>query len=372
MERKVIAVGTSLIVIITIAMCSLMMYFPNLHVAAVRLGDGWSIYTSENHSVMDLFKTDIVAQEDPLSHEAIDYLKGHDFRLELPINVTASALEITTVPTERTISLAINGISDTYLYEYPMYGNSTHIQDLTYYNEDKVGVITMYLDNIFEIEMTREGEFMYFDLLEPHEVYDYIVCVDAGHGGNVPGATKMGVNEKDIDLQLVLALKDIFDRNDKNIGVYYTRTDDSNPSFEARVNMPNDLKADVFISIHNNSTASGRMSSISGTEVMYRAADTTGESLRFSKMCLEHLVEDLGTKNKGTIVGDEIYIIRMTEMPVALIELGFMTNKEELEKLQDPLFQKKAAQSIYDATVEYLMSKPNEADAMREESVSDE
>lgn len=357
MERKVITVGTSLIVVLTIAMCSLMMYFPNLHLAAVRLGDGWSIYTSENHSVMDLFKADVLPQEDPLSHETVDYLKGHDFRLELPINVTASALEITTEPTDRSISLSIEGVPETYLYEYPMYGNSTHIKDLTYYNEDKVGVITMYLDNIFEVEMTREDEYMYFDLLEPHEVYDYIVCVDAGHGGNVPGATKMGVNEKDIDLQIVMALKDVFDRNDKNIGVYYTRTDDSNPSFESRVAMPNDLNADVYISIHNNSTASGRMSSISGTEVMYRAADPTGESLRFSQMCLNHLVEDLGTKNKGTIVGDEIYIIRMSKMPVALIELGFMTNKEELDNLQDPIFQKKAAQSIYDATVEYLTSQ---------------
>ena len=87
------------------------------------------------------------------------------------------------------------------------------------------------------------------------------MVVDAGHGGRAPGATKQGINEKDIDLGIVLQLKAIFDNSDENIGVYYTRTDDSNPTFDQRVQLANKSQADLSISIHNNSTKSGRMSS---------------------------------------------------------------------------------------------------------------
>ena len=164
----------------------------------------------------------------------------------------------------------------------------------------------------------------------------------------------MGVYEKDINLDLVLELKKLFDESDKNIGVYYTRTDDSNPSFANRVGLANDSEADVFLSVHNNSTASGRMSSINGTEVMYEGGDTTGESKKFSSICLEHLLDELGSKSKGTVVGDEVYIIRMSEPPVALVEVGFMTNQKELEALQDTEYQQKAAKALYDAVLEYL------------------
>ena len=99
------------------------------------------------------------------------------------------------------------------------------------------------------------------------------------------------------------------------------------------------------------------MSSINGSEVMYEGGDATGESKKFATMCLNHLLEELGSKSKGTVVGDEVYIIRMSESPVALVEIGFMTNQKELEALQDKEYQRKAAQALYDAVLEYLDEK---------------
>ena len=61
----------------------------------------------------------------------------------------------------------------------------------------------------------------------------FVLVVDAGHGGNMPGATIGGQCEKDIDLAIVLQLKQIFEENpDSRIGVYYTRVDDTNPSYK--------------------------------------------------------------------------------------------------------------------------------------------
>lgn len=55
--------------------------------------------------------------------------------------------------------------------------------------------------------------------MTPQEVYDKVVVIDAGHGGRAPGANKQGVNEKEIDLDIVLQLKKILDEDDHNIGV---------------------------------------------------------------------------------------------------------------------------------------------------------
>ena len=87
---------------------------------------------------------------------------------------------------------------------------------------------------------------------------------------------------------------------------------------------------------------------------MYEGGDTSGESKKFASICLEKLLDRLGSKSKGTVVGDEVYIIRMSEVPVALVEVGFMTNARELENLQDKEYQRKAAEALYDAILEYL------------------
>lgn len=352
MENKVMGAFTAIILVIVIAMCCLLIYVPNMHIIALKVQD--SKISGGRVSVMEMLRnSDKELQEEPKEVEE-DILKGHQIRLMLPQNVTSAGVSILNNYVDRTIAITINGIGKDYFSNYPMRGNADNIVDVIYDSENLIGVIEITLDDVKEVQMTSEGEYIYLDFLNPHDVYDYVVVVDAGHGGNVPGATKMGVSEKDLDLQFLMQLKKLMDRNGKNIGVYYTRTDDTNPSFESRVGLANDSEADLFLSIHNNSTASGRMSSINGTEVMYKGADTTGESKRFASLCLDHLLKSLGSKSKGTVVGDEVYIIRMSQVPVALVEVGFMTNANELENLQDKEYQKKTAGALYDAIVEYL------------------
>lgn len=333
-------------------MSCLLIYVPNMHIIALKLQD--SRLSGGRVSVMEMLRAseEELYGDDAQTRENV--LKGHQIRLALPQNVTSAGVSIDNYYVDKTIAITINGIGKDYFSKYPMRGNADNIVDVTYDSENLVGVIELVLDDVKEVQMTSEGEYIYLDFVDPHDIYDYVVVVDAGHGGNAPGASKMGVYEKDIDLDFVLELKKLFDRTDKNIGVYYTRTTDCNPAFDARVGLANDSDADVFLSIHNNSTASGRMSSISGTEVMYKGGDTSGESKKFASMCLDNLLSALGTKSKGTVVGDEVYIIRMSESPVALVEVGFMTNAHELEMLQNKEYQQKTAQALYDSIIEYL------------------
>ncbi|MCR5580544.1 MAG: N-acetylmuramoyl-L-alanine amidase [Pseudobutyrivibrio sp.] len=352
MEQKLMGAFTAIILIVAISMSCLLIYVPNMHIIALEVQD--SRLTGGRVSIMDM----LTSSEEQLAEQSGDtresILKGHQIRLTLPQNVTSASVDINNIHVDKTISITINGIGKDYFSNYPIRGASDNIVDLTYDSENLIGEIDITLDDVKEVQMTSEDEYIYLDFVDPHQVYDYVVVVDAGHGSNVPGATKQGVCEKDLNLQIVMELKKLFDRTDKNIGVYYTRTDDSNPTFEKRVGLANDSEADLFLSVHNNSTASGRMSSINGTEVMYEGADSTGASKEFATLCLNHLLEELGSKSKGTVVGDEVYIIRMSEAPVALVEVGFMTNHRELELLQDQEYQAKAAQAMYDAVMEYL------------------
>ena len=352
MEEKVMGAFTAIILVVVIAMSCLLVYVPNMHIIALKIED--SQMMGGRVSIMDMLResnADLEA-DDPDTRQSI--LKGHQIRLTLPQNVTSSAVEINNNYVNRTINIKIKGIGKDYFQKFPIRGNSDNIVDVTYNSENLVGLIQITTDDVFEVSMTSEGENIYFDFVDPHEIYDYVVVIDAGHGGNVPGATKQGVCEKDINLDIVLELKKYFDACDKNIGVYYTRIDDTNPSFANRVGLANDTDADLFISVHNNSTASGRMSSINGTEVMYEAGDSTGESKKFAQMCLSNLLGELGTKSKGIVVGDEVYIIRMSKPPVALVEVGFMTNQKELDNLQEQEYQNKAALAIYNSVLQYL------------------
>ncbi|WP_028235056.1 N-acetylmuramoyl-L-alanine amidase family protein [Pseudobutyrivibrio sp. MD2005] len=352
MEQKVMGAFTAIILAVAIAMSCILIYVPNMHMIALRIED--NKLKGGRISVMDMLKSssEELETEGEATRESV--LKGHQIRLLLPKNVTSASVDIENIYVNKTIVITINGIGKDYFSEYPMRGSSDNIVDVTYDSEDLVGVIEITLDDIREVKMTAEGESVYLDFIDPHEIYDYVVVVDAGHGGNVPGATKGGVYEKDLNLGIVLELKKLFDRNDKNIGVYYTRTDDTNPTFANRVGLANDSEADLFLSVHNNSTASGRMSSINGTEVMYEGGDSSGESKKFASICLNHLLVELDSKSKGTVVGDEVYIIRMSKPPVALVEVGFMTNQRELDLLQDSEYQRKAAQALYDSVLEYL------------------
>ena len=272
--------------------------------------------------------------------------------IRLPEGVDGTHVQITNDYVTQTVRVVIPGTDEAYFDSYPIAGSSSYIDALSYAREEDEGVIEIVTDRVYEVETTYDEQYYYFNFLSPHEIYDKVVVIDAGHGGRAPGATKQGVKEKDIDLAIVLQLKEIFEASDENIGVYYTRTDDSNPTFEQRVQLANKSDADLFISIHNNSTRSGRMSGTKGTQVMY--SETSEESEKFAGICLDKVTSALGSRSKGLVEGNSIYIIRSSEVPVALIEVGFMTNQEELDLLRSEEYQRQAAEGIYEAITEAL------------------
>lgn len=351
MEEKLIRFVTGFVSVMALVTVTALFYLPDLHLRA-----------EEAAVLKELKKTQL--ENEMTGLEILDYNTAalteeneeqaftQQLRLKLPPDVSGADVEIENQYLTQTVSIQIPKADENYLYEYPMVGKSNHINDLTYESRDEMGTMEISLDEVFEVESSYDDNYLYLDFLTPQEVYDKVVVIDAGHGSRAPGAIKQGIYEKDIDLAIVLALKEIFDADtDSKIGVYYTRTDDSNPTFDQRVQLANKSHANLFISIHNNSTKSGRFSSISGTSVMYdeQKEDEVCGTKYLAEICLEEVTASLDSNNKGLVAGNDIYIIRTSEVPVALIEVGFMTNQQELTKLNTPEYQKQAAQGIYNA-----------------------
>lgn len=351
MEEKLIQAVTAMVTALAVILAVALFYFPDMHIKA-----------EEAAALKAQKQTEL--QEKMTGLEMLDYnttnaQKNEDtddftqqLRLKLPDGVSSSEVTISNSYITQTITITIPKADEDYLYDYPMIGKSDHIDNLTYESHGGKGVLEISLDEVFELDSSFQGQYLYLDFLTPQELYDKVVVIDAGHGGNAPGAVKQGIYEKDIDLAIVMQLKAIFDADtEHNIGVYYTRTDDSNPAFEQRVGLANKSHADLFISIHNNSTKSGRFSSINGTAVMYDEQKEEQElgTKHLAQLCLEEVTGALGSSDKGLVPGNDIYIIRKSEVPVALIEVGFMTNQQELANLSSPDYQKKAATGIYQA-----------------------
>lgn len=341
MEEKVLRLAAVSLAVLAVLVCVFMPYLPKLHTIEqeereARLAE--EEYADGQTQMQNLALND---------RDSTDEGKGQ-LSIRLPEGVDAADVEVTNDYVTQTISVVIPETNKAYFDSYPIAGSSSYVDMLSYTREaDNTGVIEIVTDKVYELDMTYDENYYYFNFLTPQEVYDKVVVIDAGHGGRAPGATKQGVNEKDIDLQILLQLKAVFEASDENIGVYYTRTEDSNPTFEQRVQLANKSDADLFISIHNNSTRSGRMSGTKGTQVMY--AESSETSRGFAQICLEEVTSALGSRDKGLVEGESIYIIRNSKVPVALIEVGFMTNQEELELLRSEEYQKEAAEGIYNA-----------------------
>lgn len=159
----------------------------------------------------------------------------------------------------------------------------------------------------------------------------YKVVVDAGHGGYDSGAVYSGRVEKNDNLDLALAVGEILAYN--GVDVLSTRTDDFYISPLDRASMANDENADLFVSIHRNS------SSVPGTYsgVQTLVYDENGLQQQVAEN-INKRMEDLGFNNLGTDIRTDLAVLRRTDMPAVMAEIGFI-NTDADNKLYDEKFE---------------------------------
>lgn len=223
----------------------------------------------------------------------------------------------------------------------------------------------------------------------------FTVVIDAGHGGKDPGARGSVVNEKAINLAVALKLGDKISANHDDVKVIYTRKTDRFIELDERANIANRNKADLFISIHTNSVKKG--SSARGTETYTLGLARTDENLAvamrensaillednylqkyegfdpnssesyiiFEFMQNKHMEQSISLASEiqkcfaGAKRGDRgvrqagFLVLRKTSMPSVLVELGYISNREEERFMKSLDGQHKLANALYDAFTKY-------------------
>lgn len=177
------------------------------------------------------------------------------------------------------------------------------------------------------------------------------VVIDPGHGGKDVGATgASGLYEKDFTLSLSKKVKEILEKEQK-IQVYMIREDDTfiSTKDKYRPKFANELDADLFISIHGNTFEDSK---VSGTESYYYHKKFKS----FAKIMHRHVVGSTGFNDRG-VRKEDLYVVRDTDMPSVLLEIGYLTNPQEEQKMLNDEFQYSVAESICDGVKEYLRIK---------------
>ena len=199
-------------------------------------------------------------------------------------------------------------------------------------------------------QITEDNNYIYIALKNPRDVYSQIVVIDPGHGGAQPGTTAGPIHEKYLVLDVALKLYALFENSD--IRAYATRLSDVSVSLPARAALANEV-GDIFVSIHMNSVYPNRTPN--GTETFYHLRESNTyngfTSAQMAEIFQRHVLSQLGTNDRGVKRG-AFDVLVFTRIPAILHEIGFLSNPEEAQRLQDPAFQQLAAEALFAATLE--------------------
>ncbi len=233
----------------------------------------------------------------------------------------------------------------------------------------------------------------------PSLLFAATIVVDPGHGGEELGAfaknpfadpqNKPIIYEKDLTLKVAKALKVLLAPNHK---IYLTRSDDRDVSLEQRASLADKVKADLFLSLHFNSSLGKKHH---GIEIFYLSNSENkavhklekAENTQFqadpvvtqilidlvirqtvsnSRLLAEtlnqviekRLVPRFSMKNRGVKPG-LFHVLALSKRPGALIEGGFVSNKEDLKKILNPAYLQELARTLAQG-IELYFSKPKD------------
>ena len=184
--------------------------------------------------------------------------------------------------------------------------------------------------------------------MEPGQKKNITVVIDPGHGGHDSGAVAEDkTTEKALNLRLAPRVVSML--RERGYNVIMTRSADEFIALSERAAIANRNDADIFVSIHFNSAGSA---SAYGIEVLYASENDVelkkdaGDQTLLAREVLNAVLKETGANNRGIRNRPELAVLRRTKMTACLIEGGFMSNPDELEKLKSDSYLDKLANGI--------------------------
>ena len=194
------------------------------------------------------------------------------------------------------------------------------------------------------------------------------IVVDAGHGTPDEGASSNnGVTEAQINLKIALKLQNLLEQTGST--VILTRSDENAiydldsktlkqkkvSDIHNRVKLGNESSADMFVSIHLNKIPQMQYY---GWQCFFNSKNDNSKNLADSIQ--ENLNEAIQKENNRIAMKlDTVYIMKKVEIPISIVECGFLSNPEEEKQLQDDEYQNRLAWGIYNGIIDYFYSLGN-------------
>ena len=194
-------------------------------------------------------------------------------------------------------------------------------------------------------------------------VTNKVIILDAGHGTPDEGAeSSSGTLEAPINLQITLKIQKLLESSGAT--VILTRSDDNSiceidaetirekkiSDVRQRVKIGNNSSADVFVSIHLNKISE---SQYSGWQTFYKNSDEDSKKLATSiQNSLNSTISNNYDRIPHTI--SNVYIMKNVEIPITIVECGFLSNKEDEARLKTDEYQQELAWGIYNGIMDYF------------------
>lgn len=194
----------------------------------------------------------------------------------------------------------------------------------------------------------------------PKTFCKYTVVLDAGHGGIDGGCEGKytGQKESDLNLDICIRIKKLLEKVDINVvltrhtkdGLYDEFSKNKKQSeMKKRETIINSSNANAMISIHANSFSN---SSAKGAQVFYREGNENSISL--ANKIKDSLINNVYSAKRFCLPGD-YYVLNCTDIPAVLVEVGYLSNREEDELLLTDSYRNKLSYSIYYGILAYLL-----------------
>lgn len=181
------------------------------------------------------------------------------------------------------------------------------------------------------------------------------VVLDAGHGGHDSGAIGADGKSKESELNLMVTRALAPKLRAQGYEVIETRSTDQFVKLRERANIAERANAEIFVSIHFNASDSSKAS---GIEVLYAPESQVEikeeEQIHLAQCILDEVIKATGAKSRGVKARKDLAVLRLTSMPAALAELGFITNDDELDKILSNDYFNRLVDGVYNGIVKYV------------------
>lgn len=173
------------------------------------------------------------------------------------------------------------------------------------------------------------------------------IMIDAGHGGKDPGAiAATGLREKDVNLDVTKRLASLL--RSKGATVLLTRDTDDFIALDDRAELANRARPDLFISIHADAAETADARGFTA----YISRNASNASFKAADAIVSQM-QSTGLENRGVRKANFV-VVHKTACPAVLVELGFLSNRDEAQLLADEGFRQQLALSLADGVSRHL------------------